>query len=143
MGTIKIVESSELPWRGPRDGETGDDRGWVDVADDDLRDGAIRVHHAGSETAPYMHEVRVPPNYETVAHAHREAEIMYVLDGEMRFGSRIAGPGSSIYISAMTLYGFSTGPAGCRFLNFRPREDTSLVTREQFAAERSREQQTV
>ena len=63
--------------------------------------------------------------------------MIYILEGEIIFGNRSFGPGSTISIPGNTLYGFRAGPEGLRFLNFRPRADTTFITKEQFSAARA------
>jgi hypothetical protein len=57
-------------------------------------------------------------------HIHTADEIIYVVEGSMRFGSYELGPDTSICIPANVRYGQSAGDNGCKFLNFR--RDTSL-----------------
>lgn len=57
------------------------------------------------------------------AHTHSADEIIYVLDGTMRLGRRLLGPGTSLCIGGGTRYAQSAGPGGCSFLNYR--RDTS------------------
>jgi mannose-6-phosphate isomerase-like protein (cupin superfamily) len=68
-----------------------------------------------------------------LAHIHTTDEIIYVLDGSMRFGSYELMPGTSICIPANVRYAQWAGPNGCRFLNFR--RDTS----EQYYFEKGKE----
>jgi hypothetical protein len=46
--------------------------------------------------------------------------------------------GSSAMFPGKTLYGFSAGPEGLRFLNFRARRDATFHTKEQFMAQRKK-----
>jgi hypothetical protein len=118
---------------GPDDGQGGT---LVEVpAGDDRPAGSFR--HPGSETELSLHEGRTPPFYEVLPHAHLVDEIIYVTSGEMRLGARVLGPGSSVYIPANTLYGFSAGPDGLTFLNFRAVADRSHIMKEDFMAERA------
>jgi hypothetical protein len=57
------------------------------------------------------------------AHTHSADEIIYVLEGTMRLGRRLLGPGTSLCIGGGTRYAQSAGPGGCTFLNYR--RDTS------------------
>lgn len=57
------------------------------------------------------------------AHTHSADEIIYVLEGNMRLGRRLLGPGTSLCIGGGTRYAQSAGPGGCTFLNYR--RDTS------------------
>ena len=96
--------------------------------------GASRVRHPGSADELQLLEVNVYPNEQVEVHAHKQAEVMYVLSGSMTFGSQLLKPGDSVSITGMTLYQFKSGPEGVRFVNFRPREDNTFYTSEQLAA---------
>ena len=61
----------------------------------------------------------------------------YVTRGELRLGAQVAGPGTAVYVDAMTLYGFTAGPEGCTFLNFRGVPSVGYLTREEFLAGRA------
>ncbi|MBV1687676.1 hypothetical protein KRR38_08300 [Novosphingobium sp. G106] len=52
-------------------------------------------------------------------HSHSEDEIIFVIDGEIRLGNKLYGPGTAVAIAADTLYSFTTGPKGLSFINFR------------------------
>ena len=52
-------------------------------------------------------------------HSHSEDEIIFVIDGEIRLGNKLYGPGTAVAIAADTLYSFTTGPGGLSFINFR------------------------
>ena len=52
-------------------------------------------------------------------HSHSENEIIFVVDGGMRLGTRLYGPGTALAILADTLYSFTPGPDGLKFINFR------------------------
>jgi hypothetical protein len=54
----------------------------------------------------------------------------------MVLGARVLRAGSSAMIPGKTLYGFSAGADGLRFLNFRARRDATFHTKEQFMAQR-------
>jgi hypothetical protein len=52
-------------------------------------------------------------------HSHSEDEIIFVIDGAIRLGNKLYGPGTAVAIAADTLYSFTTGPEGLSFINFR------------------------
>jgi quercetin dioxygenase-like cupin family protein len=117
----------------------------ADVADDAMRaklsEGEIgtstRFYHPGSDTDLQMFEVTVKPGDLIDQHAHDEDEIIYVLEGEMRLGSRVVGPGGSAHIPGRTLYSFRAGSEGLRFLNFRARADMTYISKEELMAQRN------
>jgi quercetin dioxygenase-like cupin family protein len=92
--------------------------------------------YLGSAHEPQLLEVRFPPGTASRPHAHEEDEIIVVLEGEARFGARVLGPGSSAFIPAMTLYAFTAGTDGVRFLSFRPRRDDSVIGKAELLARR-------
>ncbi len=57
------------------------------------------------------------------SHTHSADEIIYVVEGNMKLGRRLLGPGTSLCIGGGTRYAQSAGPGGCTFLNYR--RDTS------------------
>jgi hypothetical protein len=59
-------------------------------------------------------------------HSHTEDEIIFVTDGQIRLGSRMCGPGTALAIAANTLYAFTAGPTGLRFVNFRARAPSDI-----------------
>lgn len=74
----------------------------------------------------WLHENHFPgmaaPTAEDQArgvHSHSEDEIIFVTDGAIRLGGRLHGPGTALAIAADTLYGFTAGPEGLSFVNFR------------------------
>lgn len=135
MGKIRIAHDN-APWMvnpvaGDQPGEgVGGMVGLVEARDEDDVDAFVRIHHPGSNTELQLIETRVRPNGEIAVHAHEVDEIMYVLSGELRLGARRLGPGCSVLISALTLYGIKAGPAGLTFLNFRASEDPSFLSRQ-------------
>lgn len=88
-------------------------------------DSQYRSHHPGSEDRLQLFEVRAPADAQFEAHSHDEDEIILVVEGELRAGSHVVGPGGSMYVSGGTVYSFRAGPAGLRFFNFRPRLDST------------------
>ncbi len=64
-------------------------------------------------------EAPAPEEAARGVHSHSEDEIIVVLEGSMRLGSRLVGPGTALAIAADTLYSFTPGPDGLSFVNFR------------------------
>lgn len=86
------------------------------------------VMHADADCptcSVWLHENRFPGgnatrlDAEAGIHSHSEDEIIFVLDGEIRLGARLYGPGTALAIAADTLYSFTAGPTGLHFANFR------------------------
>jgi hypothetical protein len=63
--------------------------------------------------------------YRTMSHTHSADELMYVLDGDMRIGSQVAGPDTVITIAGNHRYAFRS-VRGFDFLNYRA--DASYYT---------------
>jgi hypothetical protein len=93
--------------------------------------GASRARHPGGSEELQLVEVRLNPNQSAQVHAHKQPEIMYVVQGQMTFGAQLLRVGDSVSISGLTLYTFTAGPEGVRFVNFRPREDMTFFTPDQ------------
>ena len=52
-------------------------------------------------------------------HSHSEDEVIFVTAGQIRLGARLCGPGTALAVAADTMYSFTAGPDGLRFINFR------------------------
>lgn len=92
--------------------------------------------HPGGPDQLQMLEVTYPAGVSSSPHAHEVDEIVVVTQGEMRFGSHVCRPGSSVMIPAFTLYSFAAGPEGVTFLNFRARADNSVLKADDLRARR-------
>ena len=97
---------------------------------------SVRRYHEGGDDLPQMIEVTVPPGITIPSHAHEEPEIIYVTEGELRFGSQALPARSSVFVPGNTLYSFTAGPDGARFLNFRPCRVKTYITKDEFVARR-------
>lgn len=110
-----------------------------EVPAEEARGTSVRIVFPGSADELQLFDVRMEPGLEVRPHAHVEDEIVFVLEGQLTFGSHVCEAGSSVFVPGMTLYGFKVGPDGARFLNFRGCLDFSNFTKEQFLAERRTE----
>jgi quercetin dioxygenase-like cupin family protein len=63
--------------------------------------------------------VRYPPNTKVPRHSHDTAQIVVVLEGELRQGSRRLTTGCGYYTPANAAYVVSTGGEGAHVLEFR------------------------
>jgi quercetin dioxygenase-like cupin family protein len=136
MTRVRIRTEAELTWERASDRPRSNEE-LKKLGDGELKT-RIRIHEPGTETTPQLIEIAYEPNSTIQPHAHDEDEIIYILEGEMRLGTRIVGPGSSIYIAGGTLYGFSVGSEGLRILNFRPHQDVTFITRSEFMTLRAK-----
>lgn len=96
-----------------------------DTADSPLS-GGLHADAAGAPWTVWLHENRfgapgdAPIDPEAGVHSHTEDEVIFVTAGQIRLGSRLCRPGTALAIAANTMYGFTAGPAGLGFINFRP-----------------------
>jgi quercetin dioxygenase-like cupin family protein len=112
----------------------GEDAAWMEQSDP--RPLGYKIHHPGNDEELQLFEIKLEPGATIDVHAHDESEIIYVLEGSLALGAQHVGRGSSVAIPGRTLYGFTAGPEGVRFLNFRARQDTTFYTKEAFMAAR-------
>lgn len=84
-----------------------------------------------------MFHIDMGPDSEVAPHAHTEDEIIYILTGAIHLGAQVLGPGDALFVGAHTLYGFTVGPEGCAFLNFRGTAKVGYLTKEQFLEQRA------
>jgi quercetin dioxygenase-like cupin family protein len=61
-----------------------------------------------------------PANFTFPRHWHDSDQIIYVLEGVLRHGNKVMHPGEGYYTKAGATYSFTAGPAGVKFLEFRP-----------------------
>jgi len=57
--------------------------------------------------------------YVSSPHSHSVDEILYLMSGRIRFGSRELRPGDAVCIEGDRRYAFRSGPEGFAFLNYR------------------------
>ena len=127
MGTIKFVRPEDTQWID-RSKDTDATRQIIPSTN------KSKVHLPGSETEPHLFEPGFAPNTGAAPHAHGVDEVFHIIQGELRFGQQVFPVGSSIFIPAYTLYSFTAGDEGARFLNFRPRLDRSSFTKEELVS---------
>jgi quercetin dioxygenase-like cupin family protein len=113
----------------------GGDAPWMEQSEP--RPLGYKIHHPGSDEELQLFEIQLGPGESIDVHAHDESEIIYILDGSLDLGAQHVGRGSSVAIPGRTLYGFTAGADGVRFLNFRARQDTTFYTKEAFMAARA------
>jgi hypothetical protein len=135
MSKVRIHDRRELRWQHMRDVVC------VDMArtlTDRELDSSLAYHERGDPHSPQLCEMKYLPNAMVDPHAHSEDEIMYLLEGSIHIGARTIESGTSVFIAAATLYGFSTGADGARMLVFRPRGGARFVAKDEFLRERER-----
>jgi hypothetical protein len=69
--------------------------------------------------------------YISSRHSHSADEIIFVLRGQIRFGSYTLGPGEAGAIRADLRYAFRSGPDGFAFLNYRAQPSDQTIAGEQ------------
>lgn len=124
MAKVRITIPEQQPWQvSSLRAETAASKA---IMPDGSPASAYKIREPGTAHAPQLVELRMGPDEEIELHCHDEDEIMYVLSGEMRLGSRTVGPGACIYIGGGVFYGFKAGAEGVHFLNFRSHIDNSF-----------------
>lgn len=136
MAQIKFVRPEEPTYVRVSDMYDASSGERKKIPPEELHGQEVGYFFPGSEDELQLFEVRCDPNVTFNSHAHDEDEIMYVLGGEIILGRRRYPPGSAIYIPGKTLYSFRSGPQGLRFLNFRPRQDVTYITRDELQEQR-------
>jgi hypothetical protein len=84
-------------------------------ADADCEGCAVWLHENHFPGSPGL----PPEEQQRGVHSHSEDEIIFVIAGDIRLGTRLYGPGTALAIAADTLYSFTPGPKGLSFINFR------------------------
>lgn len=64
-------------------------------------------------------ESDVAPGTRVPRHKHNLAQLALILEGSMRQGKRVLGPGSGYFTPPDQAYTFVAGPEGCRYVEFR------------------------
>jgi|SRR5271154_5311900 len=113
MGRVVYVEESGVEWRvsPPKPGMPVDNPG-------------VRAKFltAGSDEIPRVLLAEYEAGHTEPRHKHREAELLYVLDGEATIEATTIRPGMLVYVEGSTEYGpVVSGPAGIRFLRIEVR----------------------
>lgn len=124
MARVRVHDVGKLGWNTVR--EQTRDHPLAGLSESDLN-ARVAFHEPGSDATCQLFEVVYEPDAVVAVHRHDEDEILYVVDGEMMLGARRLMPGSSVFIAGGTYYGFKAGANGLRFLNFRPRADTTYI----------------
>ncbi|MDE8654502.1 cupin domain-containing protein [Novosphingobium album (ex Liu et al. 2023)] len=106
----------------------GSPQGW------DQRTGMLyRIFHDSRDPASdaWFHRTDFPEGHKGVPHLHTTDEIILVLDGEMRVGTRSHPAGTALAIDANTVYSFAAGSPSLAFVNFRAEHSERIgVTRQ-------------
>ena len=78
----------------------------------------------------WLHQTHMPrPTTQGGHHFHTEDEVVFLVGGGMRLGNRTLQPGTSLAITANTIYGFGVPEEGTRFINFRCKESFVVRTK--------------
>ena len=68
-----------------------------------------------------------PANFTFPRHWHDSDQIIFVLEGVLKHGNKAMHPGEGYFTKSGMTYSFTAGPAGVRFLEFRPRTNFRTV----------------
>jgi hypothetical protein len=112
-GHVHLLPADRVPRAAELGGASG--VGGAMHADADCDGCAVWLHENHFPGSPGL----PPEEQQRGVHSHSEDEIIFVIDGEVRLGTRLYGPGTALAIAADTLYSFTPGPAGLSFINFR------------------------
>jgi mannose-6-phosphate isomerase-like protein (cupin superfamily) len=134
MARIRIHDSNTGEWQLFRDLTPPD---MIGRFTDRELSSTVFMHEMGDDKSLQLAEMKYLPNVTIDHHAHDEDEIFFVLAGELRAGSRVLGPGCSMFVAGGTLYSLSVGEAGAHFLAFRPRRDLTYMPRDEFERRRA------
>lgn len=104
----------------PRMGNPGAVQGGMH-ADASLPTCSVWLHE---NSFPAMLDTQYDP--EKGIHSHSEDEVIFVTSGQMRLGKKLFGSGTAIAIAAHSMYGFTPGPEGLSFINFRPTRPSEI-----------------
>ena len=112
-GQVHLLPAGQVPRMAPEPGSAG-------------VSGGLHADSACPSCTVWLHENHFPAGMDLTAeqaergvHSHTEDEIIFVIGGEIHLGSKLYGPGTALAIAADTLYGFTAGPLGLSFVNFR------------------------
>ena len=72
------------------------------------------------EKGPWVMINSLHPGFVSKPHSHDQDELIYIVQGTMTMGSKECGPGTLVFMEKDTVYGFTAGDEGVRFLNVRP-----------------------
>ena len=72
------------------------------------------------ERGPWSFISHLPGGFVSQPHSHTQDEFIFILEGYLTIGDRRCGPGTVIYNEKGSVYGFTVGEQGVRFLNIRP-----------------------
>ena len=128
MAKVRLHRANELDWNTVRELTRNDPI--PGLAETDLN-ARITYHEPGNDRTIQLFEVCYEPGALVAVHSHDEDEIIYVVEGEMVLGAQTLQAGSSVFVAGGTYYGFTAGPSGLRFLNFRPRADSTYHPRQE------------
>jgi quercetin dioxygenase-like cupin family protein len=129
MKAVEFVHSEDIAFRTVSSFASEE---FLRLLSKDDREAQVKVHFQGSEDRLSLLEIKEIPNAKGALHAHEKDEIFYVVEGELLFGNRVCTAGDSISILAGTLYGFSAGPNGCRYLKFTGVADKSFIPADRY-----------
>ena len=71
------------------------------------------------EMGPWVMINALHPGFVSQPHSHDQDEVIYVVEGMLTLDDQECGPGTLIFNEKDTVYGFTVGDQGVRFLNIR------------------------
>ena len=64
-------------------------------------------------------ESDLAPGTRVPRHRHNLAQVALILEGSMKHGNKVLGPGDGYFTPPEGAYSFVVGPEGCRYVEFR------------------------
>jgi quercetin dioxygenase-like cupin family protein len=116
MGESRIRRGEEVAWEENKHGLINGKQQWQ------IRN---KFYFDPKKTPALLRLVEYAPGYTEKAHSHTAAEVIYVVDGELRVPGATFKSGDALLIDADTVYGpLEAGPQGLKFLlvRFAPAE---------------------
>jgi len=126
MKAVEFVHSKDVAFRKVSEFAPQE---FLDLLSRDDHETEVGFHFRGSEDRLCLIELKEIPNARAAHHAHEKDEIFFILEGQLIFGNRVCSAGDSISILGGTVYTFTTGPSGCRYLKFTGSADDSYITK--------------
>src|SRR5690242_4027037 len=106
MARVEFVRPDDIEFRQLT--ELVRERGEPTRIPQNEQDGTYRrTYFDGGPETPELFEIRLDPNLTIRSHAHLYDEIVYVVEGSLRFGRQEYCAGSAVMVPAKTLYGFT------------------------------------
>ena len=123
MKRIEIFHAQPVPYRVVRNFAP---QSFLDAMTESDHQTQIKTHFPGTDNKLSLLEIVEIPHAKSTVHSHEQDEIFYIVSGELNFGNQVCAAGDSIRILADTVYTFTAGDTGCRYVKFTATADHSF-----------------